>query len=374
MKQLKVILFAFLVSMSIGYAQTIRLPYNDDSGWMLVDLKVNDKPMTFLFDTGWDGLSIRKSLLTEFSHGEPIAAIDANNVMQAIPTFVVDSLKVGNYTFSKLPFTDFESFPMMDDPIFNCYKIDGVLGNVIYKDKILEIDPIKKEIILHDFSPELVDILLKNQFTSVPTYPVDAESRILIPTEVGEGIKRLFLFDTGDNGYITVSADRGLLMYLKTLKFNSYISVGSIGAFGMNEMINRTLITQEGKINMGKMVLENEELTFTANDNTYQMGVEFIKQFHFYYLPSFNLIYLKKVQNSTVVSTLEKVGYGIAKIDGEYMIAAVHEKEKEVRLGDVVVSIDGIPMEELCGYRKYLQRSKSAPKLVVIRNGEKLSL
>lgn len=374
MKFQKVLLFLFLVSVSIGYAQTIRLPYNDDSGWMLVELKVNEKPMTFLFDTGWDGLSIRASLLDEYSHGEQIAAIDANNVVQAIPTFTVDNLKVGNYTFSKLPFTDFESFPMINDPIFNCYKIDGVLGNVIYKDKILEIDPIKKEIVLHDFTPELVDTLLKNKFTSVPTYPVEGGTRILVPTEIGAGIKRLFLFDTGDNGYLTMSADRALVAYLASLKINSYISVGSIGAFGMNESVNRTLITQEGKIKMGKLALDNEELTFTANDSTYQMGVEFIKQFHFYYLPSFNLMYLKKVQNNPVVSTLEKVGYGIAYIDGKYMVAAIHQKEQNVRLGDIVVSIDGTPIEQLCGYRKYLQRSKTTPKLVVVRDGKQMTL
>lgn len=374
MKYLKFSLLVFLISVSVGYAQTIRLPYNDDSGWMLVDLKVNDKPMTFLFDTGWDGLSIRTSLLTNYSEGEHIAAVDANNVLQAVPTIYVDSLKVGNHTFHNLPFTDFESFPMINDPIFNCYKIDGILGNVIYENKVLEIDPIKKEILLHDFSPELVDTLLKNNYTAVASLPLEVKTRIVIPAELGHGIKRPFLFDTGDNGYVTVSADRGLLAYLSKLKFNSYISVGSIGAFGMNESINRTLITQEGKIKLGKVSLENEEITFAMSDNTYQMGVEFIKQFHIYYLPSFNLLYLKKVNNSAVVSTLEKMGYGIAYIDGKYMVAAIHEKEKNVRLGDIVLSIDGIPMEKLCGYRKYLQRSKTTPKLEVMRNGEKLSL
>lgn len=373
MKHLKIFLFIFLLSIA-SKAQTIRLPYNDDSGWMLVDLKVNDKPMTFLFDTGWDGLSIRASLLKEYRIGEHIAAMDANNVVQAIPTINVDSLKVGNYTFHDLPFTDFESFPMINDPIFNCYKIDGVLGNVIYKDKILEIDPIKKEILLHDFSPELVDTLLKSNFTAVQSIQTDIKTRILIPAELGNGIKRPFLFDTGDNGYLTVSADRGLLAYLGKLKFNSYISVGSIGAFGMNQSVNRTLITQEGKIKIGKVGFENEEITFTMNDNTYQMGVEYIKQFHLYYLPSFNLLYLKKVKNNTVISTLEKVGYGIAYIDGQYMVAAIHEREKNVQLGDIVLSIDGIPMKELCTYRKYLQRSKTTPKLVVIRNGEQLTL
>lgn len=374
MKYLKFSLLIFLISISVGYAQTIRLPYNDDSGWMLVDLKVNDKPMTFLFDTGWDGLSIRSSLLTNYSEGEHIAAVDANNVVQAVPTIYVDSLKVGNYTFHNLPFTDFESFPMINDPIFSCYKIDGILGNVIYENKVLEIDPIKKEILLHDFTPELVDTLLKNNYTAVTSLPSEVKTRIIIPAELGNGIKRPFLLDTGDNGYVTVSADRGLLSYLSTLKFNSYISVGSIGAFGMNESINRTLITQEGKIKVGKVGLENEEITFAMSDNTYQMGVEFIKQFHLYYLPSFNLLYIKKVNNSTVVSTLEKMGYGIAYIDGKYMVAAIHEKEKNVRLGDVVLSIDGIPMEKLCSYRKYLQRSKTTPKLEVMRNGEKLSL
>ncbi|EHO06107.1 aspartyl protease family protein [Myroides odoratimimus] len=373
MKALKLIFFFFLVSI-VGYAQTIRLPYDDESGWMLVDLKVNDKPMKFLFDTGWDGLSIRSSLLSEFYHGEHVAAVDANNVVQAVQTIYVDSLKVGNHTFRHLPFTDFESFPMINDPIFSCYKIDGILGNVIYKDKILEIDPVKKEIVLHDLSPELVNTILTNNFTPVDTYPTEQKSRIMVPVEMGGSVKRLFLLDTGDNGYLTMTADRGVIAYLRTLKFNSYISVGSIGAFGMNEMVNRTLITQEAKIKLGKIVLNNEEVTFNMNDNTYQMGVEFIKQFHLYYLPSLNLVYFKKVKESNVVSNLEKIGYGIAYIDGQYMVAAIHERENVVRLGDVVLSIDGIPMEKLCHYRKYLQQHKGQPKLEVMREGKKITL
>lgn len=374
MRSIRFFLLVFILSVFSGYAQSIRLPYTDDSGWMLVDLKVNNKPMTFLFDTGWDGLSIRSSLLTEFYEGEHIAAVDANNVVQAVPTIYVDSLKVGNHTFRHLPFTDFDSFPMMNDPIFSCYKIDGILGNVIYKDKVLEIDPIKKEIVLHDFSPELVDVLLKDKFTPVQSYPLEMDTRIVISAEIGHGAVRPFLFDTGDNGYLTVTADRGTLAYLSGLKYNSYISVGSIGAFGMNESINRTLITQEGSVRVGNLLLENEELTYSASDNTYQMGVEFIKQFHLYYLPSFNLLYLKKVQDSQVVSTLEKIGYGIAYIDGQYVVAAIHEREKNVRLGDVVLSIDGVSMDKLCGYRKYLQRSNKQPKLEVLRDGEKLTL
>jgi hypothetical protein len=341
---------------------------------MLVDLKVNNKPMTFLFDTGWDGLSIRSSLLKEFYHGEPIAAVDANNVVQAVQTMYVDSLKVGNHTFRHLPFTDMESFPMINDPIFDCYKIDGILGNVIYQDKVLEIDPIKKEIILQDLSKELISTLLQDDFTKIASIQEDVNARIVIPVIVGNKIVRPFLLDTGDNGYITISSDRETQNYLNQVGYNIYYGIGSVGAFGLNESLNKTMITQEGELQLNQSIFKNEELTFFTNVQTYQMGVEFIKQFHLYYIPYYRMLYLKKVKTREIKSTLERLGYGIGFVEGKYRVAAIGKNEKIVRMGDVVLEIDGIPMDKLCNYRKYLQQSKKKPKLLVEREGKRMNL
>lgn len=371
-RKLLILLFSFISF--LGYSQTIRLPYNDDSGWMLVDLKVNNKPMTFLFDTGWDGLSIRSSLLKEFYHGEPIAAVDANNVVQAVQTMYVDSLKVGNHTFRHLPFTDMESFPMINDPIFDCYKIDGILGNVIYEGKVLEIDPLKKEIILQDLSKDLINTLLSNDFIKLSSIQMDSNARIVVPIALGKQVVRPFLFDTGDNGYVTISADEDMLYYLNQLKYNTYYSIGSVSAFGLDESLNKTMITQEGELQLNKTTFKEEELSFFTNAQTYQMGVEFIKQFHLYYLPQNRMLYLKKVRTREIKSTLERLGYGIGYVEGKYRVAAIGKSEKTVQMGDVVLEINGIPMEKLCNYRKYLQQLKEKPSLLVERRGKRLKL
>lgn len=351
-----------------GISQTIRMRYDDSSGWMLVNLNINNQPMVFLFDTGWDGLAIKSSLLPEFREGREIAVMDANRVVAEVATIQVDSMKVGNYTFYQVPFTDLESFPMMKDPIFDCYKIDGILGNTIYHDKVLEIDPIKKEILLHDVTDEILNKLDSNHFHKVQGRSEELRTRIVIPATVN-GLRTNYLIDTGDNGYLTATLTPVALNRLSPNDTNRYITAGNVGAFGMDERLSYTFINRDAEVEIGDLLLENEEVLYNSTDKSHQMGVEFIKQFHLFYNPMTNTLYLKKVIDSSVQSTLEKVGFGIAFIDGDYKIAALSEFEENLKLGDRVLAINNIPMKELCGYRKYIQGLSNKPKIKIERNG-----
>ncbi|MEC4114807.1 aspartyl protease family protein [Myroides pelagicus] len=360
------------IGMSVT-AQTIRLPYNDKGGWMLVDLKVNNTPMTFLFDTGWDGLAIRGSLLDRFHKAGAIDVVDANNIAQQVELIHVDSMKVGSYTFRDIPFTDLEKFPMLSDPIFDCYNIAGILGNVIYQDKILEIDPVKQEIILQDFNPELVDRLLAGGFTEVKNSNRSYTPRMVIPMKVNE-LERYFLLDTGDNSYLSMSVDPQVLQTLEPAQTHKYLTTGSVSAFGLNESLNYTLVSSGNTIKVGKQYFDNQEITFSLGENANQIGVEFIKQYHLVYFPDKATLFMKKVKQSTVISTLEKVGYGIAYVEGQYRIAAIGEKNRQVRLGDIVLALDGIPMDKLCNYRKYIQAKSTPPVLTVSRDEKQLTI
>lgn len=362
----KTVLIYFMLIATFSFAQTIRLPYTDESGWMLVNLTVNDKEMTFLFDTGWDGLSIRGSLLKEYSQSGSIVAVDANNVLKDVAKMRVDSLKVGNYVYRNLPFTDLEQFPMLKDPIFDCYQIDGILGNVIYKDKILEIDPVKKEIILQDFSHALEMRVLSDDFIHIASLNDNNPTRIVIPVGIG-GVYRPFLLDTGDNGYLSISQDRDMVKYIKTLPVNTFMSYGSIGAFGMDKGLAKSMITKKGELQIADSLFSNEEITFTPSEGVYQIGVEFIKQFHLVYISELQLLFLKKVNQRGSESNLNKLGYGIAYKEGKYIIAAIGENEKQLKIGDEVLSIDGIAMNELCSYRKYVQKATKKVSLKIRR-------
>ncbi|WP_010253087.1 aspartyl protease family protein [Myroides injenensis] len=362
------IIVILLMTYFTGFTQPIRLPYDDSSGWMLVNLNINDQAMVFLFDTGWDGLAIKSSLLPQFREGKEIAVVDANRVVAEVTTIQVDSMKVGNYTFYHLPFTDLESFPMMKDPIFNCYGIDGILGNVIYQDKILEINPIKKEILLHDITDELLTELDNNHFIKVNNRSEELRTRIVIPATIN-GLRTNYLMDTGDNGYLTATLTPIALNRLSPNDTNRYVTAGSVGAFGMDERLSYTFINRDAEVEISDLLLENEEVLYNSTDKAHQMGVEFIKQFYLFYNPITGILYLKKVKKSEVQSTLEKVGFGIAFIDGDYRIAALSEFEENLKLGDRVIAINNIPMSELCGYRKYIQGLSNKPKIKIERNG-----
>ncbi|MHC5353844.1 retropepsin-like aspartic protease [Myroides sp. LJL115] len=366
------LLFVLLPLLSV--AQRIEIPYDDQAGWMLIKLKVNDQDMNFIFDTGWDGIAIRKSLLQEYQTSSQINAVDANNVVQEVETLKVKSIKVGNYTFFNLHFTNLEDFPMLEDPIFDCYKIDGILGNSIYRDRVLEIDPIAKKIILQDPSKELMDKLIDNGFMAINNANRTQQNRIVLPMNLAGGRVDM-LFDTGDTGYLSLGVNKEIVSFLSDQKFNKYLSVGSIGAFGIDDKLAQSFIASDLQVGLGSLVMENQEVTFMANNFVSQVGVEFIKQFHLVYLPSINRVYLKRLTHlPKSVSTLERIGFGIAFYDGYYTIAGIGEGQQDYQLGDIVLAINGIPLAELCNYRMYLRSLKQRPVITLFRNGQELEI
>lgn len=366
------LLFVSIPFFALG--QTIEIPYQDSGGWMIVKLHVNGKPMNFIFDTGWDGLAVRKSLLQDYQNSTQIQAIDANNVIQEIQTLKVDNLKVGNYTFYNLHFTDLESFPMLEDPIFDCYQIDGILGNLVYRDRALEIDPQNKKIILKDPTPNLGKELIQKGFTRIKNTNKSNQNRMVIPMQVA-GSTRDFLLDTGDTGYISLGVDRQVVGYLAHVNFNKYLGIGSVGAFGVDDRLNQTFIANDQSIQIQDLTLLDQEITFTANNQVNQIGVEFIKQFHLVYLPSLNQIFIKPLENPAQVrSTLEKMQFGIAFLQGYYTIAGISESQKDLKLGDIVLEIDGVPMKDLCNYRMYFRALDKPSVLTIYRQGKELEI
>ncbi|MHC5309267.1 retropepsin-like aspartic protease [Myroides sp. LJL116] len=366
------LLFVLLPLLSL--AQRIEIPYDDQAGWMLIKLKVNDQDMNFIFDTGWDGIAIRKSLLQEYQSSSQINAVDANNVVQEVETLKVKSIKVGNYTFFNLHFTNLEDFPMLEDPIFDCYKIDGILGNSIYRDRVLEIDPIAKKIILQDPSKELMDKLIDDGFMAINNANRTQQNRIVLPMNLAGGRVDM-LFDTGDTGYLSLGVNKEIVSFLSDQKFNKYLSVGSVGAFGIDDKLAQSFIASDLQVGLGSLVMENQEVTFMANNFVSQVGVEFIKQFHLVYLPSINRVYLKRLTHlPKSVSTLERIGFGIAFYNGYYTIAGIGEGQQDYQLGDIVLAINGIPLAELCNYRMYLRSLKQRPVITLFRNGQELEI
>lgn len=371
---MKKIWLLFILLPLLSVAQRIEIPYDDQAGWMIIKLKVNDQDMNFIFDTGWDGIAIRKSLLQEYQSSAQINAVDANNIVQEVQTLRVKSMKVGNYTFYNLHFTNLEDFPMLEDPIFDCYKIDGILGNSIYRDRVLEIDPIGKKIILQDPSKELVDGLVEQGFMAINNANTSNQNRIVLPMSLAGG-NRDMLFDTGDTGYISLGVDKEIVSFLADQKFNKYLSVGSVGAFGIDDKLAQSFIAPSLQVDIGSLVMQDQEVTFMANNFVSQVGVEFIKQFHLVYLPSINRVYLKKLNHlPKAVSTLERVGFGIAFYNGYYTIAGIGEWQQDYELGDIVLAINGIALADLCNYRTYLRSLKERPIVTVFRNGKELDI
>ena len=210
-----------------------KVAYTELKNKIIIRVKIQGQTYRFLFDTGAPNL-ISHSLkdLIETKALQTIQVKDANDKRRPLNVVVIPLLDIGGVSFKNSP-------AIVNDTasnfLFDCLKIDGIIGSNLVRDAIVQIDSKKKQIILTDQVRKLgleglnyLDMAL-NSNQSSPYIWIRLK---------GEGKAReQVLLDTGAEGFYDLSFNS--FKKLNELQVFSHIDSAQgykgVGLFGVSE-------------------------------------------------------------------------------------------------------------------------------------------
>lgn len=176
------------------------IPFRLDDRSIILSVKLNDnnRSLSFLLDTGADGMAIRKSLVDSLG-------IKINYTQNA--NIVGGQTQVSVSSGNKVRLTDSLSLTGQNITIFDEIRhgLDGVIGLNLIKNYITKINPGEQKIYLYSFG----DYRYTDDGITIPVKML--RSLIIIPSELSiageESITGNFLLDTGANYNLIAFSD-----------------------------------------------------------------------------------------------------------------------------------------------------------------------
>lgn len=157
-----ILLFLIIFFCEISFAQQAKeiavIPFESNNGNIILSVKINDfsRPLKLLFDTGADGMAVRKSLAD--SIGLKISRIQNASVVGGTMEIAVSQgniVHMGGFDFENQSIAVFKEMHR---------ETDGIIGNTLAKRYITKVDYDKKEITLYSFG----DYMYEKGGTAVP--------------------------------------------------------------------------------------------------------------------------------------------------------------------------------------------------------------
>lgn len=146
-----ILLFLVFINTGVLIAQEwhrpeTRVPYRDVNGKLIVDVEINGKVCSFLFDTGAGGTCIIDSLYAELG-------LDSLRVMRITDSSrkqsrqIVargDTLRMGGWTITNLPLWVLNSNSLP----YECYGVEGIIGSDVLQNRAVRFESRDSTILL----------------------------------------------------------------------------------------------------------------------------------------------------------------------------------------------------------------------------------
>lgn len=197
MKSLLLVLFSacFVQALQAQQIKTVW-PYRVSGGKMLVELKVNEIPRTFIFDTG-GRTTVTDALCKELGLPvtDSIRVTDVNSKVSYYPVVTLDRLTP---TDGKVSFTHVPALKLVQSEAFGYFGAAGLIGSDLLSRMIVTIDGKSRTITLTSAEvPPGVSFRKMLPFAEKGFMPV-----ISLQTAPGSNIQ--VLFDTGNPSFLTL--------------------------------------------------------------------------------------------------------------------------------------------------------------------------
>jgi hypothetical protein len=342
-------------------SQIVSIPYNDDIKVPVIILSINGQDYRFIIDMGAE-VSIINSRYVSLSQRGKIRANDANNTSKTIYKNKITSLVIGankEISISNVMVYSTE----IDENIFNCNEIAGILGMDILGNYVVELDPKTKMISFYNESPVKKDEML----------PFGKKgNRPSVDVRINDQTINLLL-DSGSAGFIRVSNMSGFKYDRNTAqKFRGY---SAVGLYGRKEgLINSEII--KGDISIGN-ILDHDQVVMIEPTNSSKLGFEYLRHFHVIVSVKDRMLMLKKVEDFQCTDILMRFGFFIGIDQGDYVITRKNVSRTDLEVGDKVLEVNNKVLESPCDINKVkdaIGHSDVTPVLVIDRKGQRLTI
>lgn len=318
-----------------SFIDTIPFSSTPNSNIILLDIVVDKKPYSFIFDTGTETTLINSSIPSTTVSGDSVFFKDVFSQSHSVHQVMVDTLTLG-----KIKVVHKDSYQQRS------LNIDGIIGDDIIQEFVWKVDLYNRNMYV---SKDINNFKIEGKGIPFKRYG----QFILIICQInGKDIE--LIVDTGYNGFISINktAADSVFNFQDQPLFWEGLSVKHTGNPYASTISSPRLDTTyyfTSDMAVGEILLENEIIELTHNPfNT--VGMDFFKRFDHFVLDYTNgMIHLGKEQHKSltfIFSSLIRMNtMGITLVpNNKVQIGRINSWAKEAGISyqDTLLSINGI--------------------------------
>jgi len=157
----------------LGSKETIEIPFTESNGLLMIKLKMNGVPLTFMYDTGAENTILFKkeiAILLGLESTRRIRII-GSDLSNTIFGFIVHNVK-----FKLRPSVErIESIIVLEENVYKIqestgHQIDGLLGGNFFRNTVVKIDYRKDKLVISHPLKVLPNL---EEYTEIPAFFTD---------------------------------------------------------------------------------------------------------------------------------------------------------------------------------------------------------
>ncbi len=357
-------------------AQAVEVPFRIGETAIIVDAKVNNKPVSLMFDTGFSGAVVIDNTI---NLGKPTGSITLRDFVRQMdaPTVKITTLMLGNKKIDSTGMTAVQTAPADYSSSFNTH-CDGIMGFEVIKNEITEINFEQKKFIFH---PKTVDITKRtpdNKKTFLAKLLPMGNNSLEMDIELPNGKTMTLALDTGNSFYATTHKDvlqRVGMWGDKDPKFTTLVGVASGSVTSFNIRMPSAKIFG---IPVQNSVWDIIDLPSSSAEGDGTVGFRFLKNFNVIIDYDRRRVWFENFTGKVIDEPIGETGISATYIESFKGIVVVRVSPDSpaaaagIKERDLILSMDGKDLHSE-GYRQMRQMLEgpvgSKLKLAIQRGG-----
>lgn len=359
-----------LLTLLITQSATIEVPFKMGEHAMIVDAIVNDRKLSFMFDTGFSGDFVVDNNISLGKATGKMTLRDFVGEFEA-ETVALKSVKLGEKTIKG----DHEAIMQPGDYSFSYNThCDGIMGYSIIKDEIAEINFQKSKFIFHPKSFDISKKIPDNKTTFLLKMLPIGNGSIPIEVVAPNGKRLILSLDTGNAFYATTHRDvleRTLLWSPeKKPKYmsSSFVASGPVDSW-TKKLADMTIFGVKVPTSYWDII----DLPSSSAEGDGTVGFQFLKNFNVTIDFERRRVWMEnftgKVENEPDGQTGVIANYheGSQRVRVFRVLAESSASAAGIKVGDSILSIDGKELLGALGYQevKEMMEGKVGSKVVL---------